>query len=77
MQSPFNRPLLPLTAGPTLEVPDFLRPVAVGRISSQLVGLKLSITPGNHRLETWAMRVAMGLETEAGLKYMHSTVLQQ
>lgn len=83
MHSPFNgaSAAFDCTAC-SLEVPGFLRPVVVGRVSGQVVvELKLPVTTG------WDMGDASGngawkqkqglLETEAGFKYMHTTVLQQ
>lgn len=77
MQSPFNRASAALGfSAYSLEVPGFLRPVA-GQNQQPACRAKTICHPREPQAGTWAMRVAMGLEAEAGLKYMHSTVLQQ
>lgn len=69
MHSSFNRGSAALScAACSLEVPGFLRPVALGRVCGWvLVGLKLPVTPGNHRLERGRCECQWGLKEKRGL----------
>lgn len=69
MHSSFNRASAALSCTAcSLEVPGFLRPVALGRVSGWvLVGLKLPVTPGNHRLQRGRCECQWGLKEKRGL----------
>lgn len=77
MHSPFNGASAALgCTACCLEVPDFLRSVAVGRVSGWvLVGLKLPVTQGT---TGWNVGDAggSGAGNRSGPKSAHSTVLQ-